>query len=225
LRIARRRQFARQQGEWRARAERLLAALGLAVVIAGAGLGGVASASTTPLTKSHHTADYRTVSVPTLNLKLGVPNGWLKYQLTKQTVSQIVNQLKGNPNAIGAVSELEGSFSQYVKFMALDSLGRQDLLVLAIPLPAGATLSELEQAVVPEIKTLASNPKVSQTTMGGKAAVRIDVTHYDVTYGSEQLPPQTQFYVLEGSNAVALDISGASTATVKNIVRSVHFDH
>lgn len=219
-----RRLFGRQHAR-RAGAERLLAALGLAVAIAGAGLGGVASASTTPLAKSHHPADYRTVSVPALNLKLGVPNGWQKYQLTKQTVSQIVKQLKGNPNAIGAVSELEGSFSQYVKFMALDSGSREDLLVLAIPLPAGATLSELQSAVVPEIKTLSSNPKVSQTTMGGKPAVRIDVARYDVTYGSQQLPPQTQIYVLEGSNAVALDISGASTATITNIVRSVHFSH
>jgi hypothetical protein len=156
---------------------------------------------------------------------LSVPRSWQNYQLTHQKLTQLANQLKGNPTAKAAITQIEGSFGQYVKFFALDSATHQDLVLLRIPLPAGATLPELQSSVVSELRTASAKFHTSPTTVGEKPAVRIDVSSYHATVGGQQLPPQSQFYVLEGSNAVGLDIDGASSATINAIVRSVHFTH
>lgn len=218
------RTFVRHPGAWPAGAARLGASFGLAVALSAAGLGGVTWASSvTLLTKGHRPPAYRTVSVPAASLRLSVPRRWQNYHLTRQTLTQLANQLQGNPTAKAAVADIEGSFGQYVKFLALDSATHQDLVVVRIPLPAGATLPEVQSSVASELKTASANFHASQTTVGGKPAVRIDVSSYHVTVGGRQLPPQSQFYVLEGSNAVGLDINGASKATINAIVRSVHF--
>jgi hypothetical protein len=143
--------------------------------------------------------------------------------MAKQTITKIANALQGNSYTKALLSQLEGSLSQYIKFFALNGANGQDLAVLAIPVPVGATLPELQSAVVSDLQAQGSTFHASRTSMGGKAALRIDVSSYHISVDGQSAPPQSQFYVLEDQNAVGIDISGASPATINAVVRSVRF--
>lgn len=218
------------RGGRRARASRLGVAVGLALTVSAAalgGLGGTASATNTrALTTGHHPAHHRTVSVPAADLRISVPNTWARYQMTKQRLSEIVNSLHGNACTEAALSEIEGSLGQSIKFFAIDPVTGQDLLVLVLPVPAGATLSELRSQVTSALQAEGATFYASRTQVARKQAVRIDVSTTGVsTKGHPVTGGQAQFYVLEGSNAVAVDISRASAATIDTIVGSARFTH
>jgi hypothetical protein len=205
----------------------LLAGAALLACSAAGGLsGGLAWAGPArAAARGHHPREsaVRAVSVRGAGLRVSVPRDWQGYQITSQTISQIRSKLQGDPSANQVVAALNGSLSHYIKFFALDQASHEDLLVMAIPVPQGATLQELQSALVPQLDALAKSPRVSRTTMGGKQAIRIDVATYKVTVQGKKIPSQSQFYALEGSDAIALDITGANSVTIKQIVGSVHF--
>lgn len=221
------------RGGRRARASRLGVAVGLALTVSAAALGGLgglgatASATNTrALTTGHHPAHHRTVSVPAADLGISVPNTWARYQMTKQRLSEIVNSLHANAYTEAALSEIEGSLGQSIKFFAIDPVTGQDLLVLVLPVPAGATLSERRSQVTSGLQAQGATFYASRTQVARKQAVRIDVSTTGVsTKGHPVTGGQAQFYVLEGSNAVAVDISRASSATIDTIVGSARFTH